>query len=146
LSAPRDVQLLVQLAQTYARVGQAGKIQPIVDTYVAQSDLSSTDMLLAAQVYLNIGQIDGGAATFELILKRFPQESQAYYWLALIRANQMAFDDAFAKLEKAIELNPALRDQVRNDQRFGPIRNNSRFLQLIGAAPTSPLAIPPLTQ
>lgn len=144
LSAPRDVQLLVQLAQTYARVGQTGRIQPTVDTYLAQPDLSATDMLLAAQIYLNVGQIDRGAATLEVIRQRFPQESQAYYWLALIRANQMNFDDAFAKLEKAFELNPQFRDQARNEPRFGPIRNQPRFQQLVGATPGQPLAVPPI--
>jgi tetratricopeptide (TPR) repeat protein len=130
---PRDIQILIQLAQAYLKAGQPDKVGPLCDRYLAQPGISAGDMIQITQVYLSLRQLDRAIATLQLIISRYPQESQAYYGLAIIRAAQGFGLDALEALARAIEINPALRDQARNDARFNNLRGNPRFQQITGA-------------
>jgi tetratricopeptide (TPR) repeat protein len=130
-AAPRDANLVLQLAQTYFKSGQGDKIIPLCDSYVAQTDLGASDMIQIAQIYVSLNQPERAVATLQMIVSRYPQDSQAYYALALIRSVQGKADEALDALGKAIQLTPALRDQAKNDVRLNNIRANPRYQKLI---------------
>lgn len=134
-TAPRDVRLVIQLAQGYARTGQPDKIVAMCDGYLAQPDISASDMIQVAQIYLSLNQIDRALSTLQFILTRHPQDAQVHYAIGLIRGAQGAADEAVNALAKAIELSPALREQARNDARFGNLRSQPKFQQLVGPPP-----------
>jgi Tfp pilus assembly protein PilF len=136
--APRDVRLVIQLAQGYARSGQADKVAPLCDNYLAQSDLNANDMIQIAQIHLSMNQPSNALATLDYILSRHPQDAQSYYAIALIRGSMGAADDAVISLAKAIQLAPPLREQARNDARFGNLRTQPRFQQLVNTPPSGP--------
>jgi tetratricopeptide (TPR) repeat protein len=130
-SAPRDLNPVVQLAQVYFKSGMVGRIIPLCESYLAQTNLSANDMMQIAQIYVSISQADRALATLQRILSQYPQEGQAYYALALIRCVQGNADAAVDALDKAIQLAPAFRDRARNDPQFNNIRANPRFQKLI---------------
>ena len=129
--APRDVNLVLQLAQTYFKSGQGDKIFPLCDSYLAQTNLGANDMMQIAQVYVSLNQPERAVATLQTIASRYPQDSQAYYALALVRSAQGKADESLDALGKAVQLTPALRDQAKNDARLNNIRANPRFQKLI---------------
>ncbi len=134
-AAPRDVRLVMQLAQAYFRTGQADKIPALCDSYLAQPDLSANDMIQVAQIYVTLNQVDRALATLRYITERHPQDSQSYYAIALIRSAQGGTNDALDALQKAIQITPQLRDQARGDARLNTIRANPRFQQIVNSPP-----------
>ncbi len=134
---PRNVALVMQLAQAYARVGQGGRVPQLLEAFLAQPGVPANDILLIAQAYLGVGQVDRAIATIQLGIERNPNDSGSWYALALLRSSQGATDDALQALDRALQITPSLRDQARNDQRFGLLRNQPRFLQLVTPSPTS---------
>jgi tetratricopeptide (TPR) repeat protein len=134
---PRDVQLVIQLAQAYARYGRLDKVTPLFDSYLAQPDLGFADMMRIAELYLQINQLDRCVAALQLIISRFPNEGAAYYGLALTRALQFSTEPALDALEKAIELSPQLRENARTDARLNHLRGSPRFHRIIAPPPAS---------
>jgi predicted Zn-dependent protease len=140
---PRNVGLVVQLAQVRGRIGQMDRVIPLCESFLAQTNLSANDMLQIAQIYLSLNQADRCLATLQRILQQYPQESQAYYAVALIRAAQNMQSESLDALEKAISLAPTLRDVARNDAfpqpgqpgRLVNLRANPRFQRIIGLPP-----------
>lgn len=134
-AAPRDVRLVIQLAQAYFRTGQADKVPALCDSYLAQPDLSANDMIQIAQVYISLNQIDRTLTTLHFIIERHPQDSQSYYAIALIRSAQGGTNDALDALQKAVQITPQLREQARGDARLNPIHNHPRFQQIVNPPP-----------
>jgi len=134
-AAPRDGNLLTQLAQAYYKAGQGEKIIPLTDRYLSQSNLAAGEMLQACQIYVSLNQVDRAIATLQAIIAQYPNESQAYFAIAIIRSVQSKPDESLDALEKAVQLNPGMRDQARNNPQFNNIRNNPRFQALIGSPP-----------
>jgi thioredoxin-like negative regulator of GroEL len=134
-NAPRDVMLLLQLAQAYARINQMPRLQALVDNFVAQPGVPAGDLMQAAQVYLSVNQVGRAIAVLETAIGRFPQDAGLYYALALLRGATGGETEALAALERAIALEPSLRDRARNDMQFGPLRGNARFQQLVSSPP-----------
>ncbi len=128
---PRDFGLLTQLAQAYARAGQNQRIGPLLQSYLAQTNLPGDDVLQTAQLYMNLGQVDAAASTLQLMMQRLPQDARSYFAFALIRAAQNNPAEAVPMLEKAIQLAPNLRAQALNDQRLANLRDNPEFRRLV---------------
>jgi len=137
-SDPRNVQLFMQLAQTYARAGHFDRIVALCDSALSQPDLTANELNVIAQTYLQVGRVDKGLQTLQRILAVNPRDSQAHYNIAVICVHQNALNEALDALEKAIQITPALRDQARNDPRLAPLRFHPRFQQIMGAAPALP--------
>jgi tetratricopeptide (TPR) repeat protein len=134
-ASPRDVRLVMQLAQAYARLGQTDRIPALCESYLTQPDLSANEMIQVAQVYMMINRVDQALAALQYILSRHPQDSQSYYAIALIRSAQGVTNEALDALEKAIQFTPQLRDQARGDQRLTNLRGHPRFQQLTNPTP-----------
>ena len=129
---PRDFGLLAQVAQAYARAGQNQRIDPLLQSYLAQTNLPPDDVLQTAQIYVNVGQIDTAVKTLQLMMERFPQDARSYFAVALVRAAQNNPAEAMPLLAKAIRLAPSLGAQALSDPRFANLRDNPEFRQLVG--------------
>jgi tetratricopeptide (TPR) repeat protein len=127
----RDFTLLGQLAQAYSRAGQNDRIAPLLNSYLAQTNVAPDDILQAAQAFMNLGRVDDALATLQLMMRRFPQDARPYFAFALVRTAQNNTAEAISMLEKAIELAPQLRKQAAEDQRLNSLRSNPEFQKLI---------------
>jgi tetratricopeptide (TPR) repeat protein len=128
---PRNFGLLGQLAQAYAKAGQGDRIDPLLQDYLKQSNISPDDMLQVAQAYMNLSKPDGAASALRLMTERYPQDARAFYSIAMIRAMQNNAAEAIPALERALQLAPQLRAKVASEQPFNNLRGNPRFQQLM---------------
>jgi tetratricopeptide (TPR) repeat protein len=128
---PRDFGVMGQLAQAYARAGRGDRIPPLLQNYLAQTNLPADDILQAAQIYLNIGQVEPATSTLQFMMQQFPQDARSYFAFGMVRAAQNNAAEALPMLEKAIQLAPQLRAQLLNDQRFANLRGNPQFQKLV---------------
>jgi len=136
---PHNIQILMQLCQAYARVGQFDRIVAVCDGFITQPNLNGTELIIIAQTFLQVGQIDRALSVLQRILAANPRDSQAHYAVAIIRANQGALNEALESLDKAIKISPNLREQARGDQRLAPLRFNPRFQELTGSGQLIPM-------
>ena len=130
---PRDFNLMVQLGQAYAKAGQNDHLTPLLQGYLAQTNISSDDILQVAQLYMNLGQPDSAANTLQISTQRFPKDGRSYYSIAMIRAAQNNVTEALPMLARAIELTPEFRAKAATEQVFGGLRGNPQFQQLINS-------------
>ena len=61
-----------------------------------------------------------------------PEYGEVFYDLACIRLAAGRTDGAISALRKAIELNPKLIVQARNDDDLAALRNTPEFIELTG--------------
>lgn len=87
-------------------------------------------------VALNVGNFVQARTLFERALKLRPGDSYTLYSLAATLAQVGSTEQALTYLEQAVQKQPRLRQQALNDTDFSPIREDRRFLELLGA--TSP--------
>jgi tetratricopeptide (TPR) repeat protein len=139
-SGPTNVANVIHLAQAYASLSQGDRINPLFERYLAQTNIPPTDMLQIAQSYIALNDPNRCLQTILLTISRHPDSSDAYSALAVIRTAQSMTNEAFAALQKAVELNPAIREPLRTDQRFNSLRSDPRFQQIItlSAPPANP--------
>ncbi len=128
---PHNLQLVGELAKNYLRVQQSGRVQALFDNFIAQPATTSGEMLQIAQFYLSVNQAQLAVRAVEQATQRFPQEADAFYALAILRGAMGATNDALTALQRAIQINPTIRDRARNDQQFGALRANVQFQTLV---------------
>lgn len=87
-------------------------------------------------VALNVGNFAQARTLFEKALKLRPDDSYTLYSLAATYAQSGSADQALTYLEQAVRRQPRLRQQALNDADFSMLKENRRFLELLGA--TSP--------
>jgi len=126
-----NLQLVGELAKNYLRVQQFGRVQALFDNFIAQPAATAGEMLQIAQFYLSINQAPLAVRTIEQATQRFPQEADPFYALAILRSAMGATNDSLTALQRAIQINPTVRDRARNDQQFGALRSNVRFQTLV---------------
>ena len=87
-------------------------------------------------VALNVGNFVQARTLFEKALKLRPDDSYTLYSLAATLAQAGSIDQALTYLERAVQKQPRLRQQALNDTDFSTLKENRRFLELLGV--TSP--------
>ncbi len=87
-------------------------------------------------VALNVGNFVQARTLFEKALKLRPDDSYTLYSLAATLAQVGSTDQALTYLEQAVRKQPRLRQQALHDTDFSTLKENRRFLELLGA--TSP--------
>lgn len=131
---PRDVRVLLQLASAYYRAGQGDRTPSLCDNFLKSNDSTVRDMLAVAYFYLTKEEFSRGFAVLDLIHQRFPQDSQACYEFAALCGSVPNSPKGFAldALDMAINIDPQLRNKVRNDARFMFLRDRARYKLMIG--------------
>ena len=87
-------------------------------------------------VALNVGNFAQARSFFEKALKLRPDDSHTLYSLAATHAQTGATDQALTYLRQAVQKQPRLRQQALQDTDFSTLKDDRRFLELLGA--TSP--------
>jgi tetratricopeptide (TPR) repeat protein len=87
-------------------------------------------------VALNIGNFAQARSFFEKALKLRPDDSHTLYSLAATHAQTGSTDQALTYLQQALQKQPRLRQQALQDSDFSILKDDRRFLELLGA--TSP--------
>lgn len=87
-------------------------------------------------VALNIGNFVQARTFFEKALKLRPDDSHTLYSLAATHAQSGSADQALSYLEQAVQKQPRLRQRALQDSDFSALKEDRRFLELLGA--TSP--------
>lgn len=83
---------------------------------------------------LNIGDFSQARTFFEKALRLKPDEPYLLYSLAATHAQSGAHDQALDYLQRSIQVQPRFRVQAFNDSDFSDLRENKKFLELIGLA------------
>jgi tetratricopeptide (TPR) repeat protein len=130
---PRDFNLVVQLGQAYLKAGQGDRLAPLLQGYLAQTNISPDDMLQVAQLYMNLGKPDDAVETLQASTQRFPQDGRSFYSIAMVRASQNKGTEALPMLAKAIQVMPEFRAKAATEQVFSNLRGDPRFQQLISS-------------
>ncbi len=87
-------------------------------------------------VALNVGNFAQARSFFEKALKLRPDDSHTLYSLAATHAQTGSTDQALRYLQEAVQKQPRLRQQALQDTDFSVLKDDRRFLELLGA--TSP--------
>ena len=87
-------------------------------------------------VALNVGNFAQARSFFEKALKLRPDDSHTLYSLAATHAQTGSTDQALTYLQQAVQRQPRLRQRALQDTDFSPLKDDRRFLELLGA--TSP--------
>jgi len=128
---PHNLQLVEELAKHSLRVQQFGRVQTVFDSFLAHPDVTAMEMLGVGQFYLGVNQTQLAVRVVEQATLRFPDAADPFYALAVIQVARGSTNEALTALRHAIEIFPAFRERVRNDQQFAPLRTDPRFQSLI---------------
>jgi Tetratricopeptide repeat len=85
---------------------------------------------------LNVGDFPQARTFFEKALRLRPDEPHLLYSLAATHAQTGSHDQALDFLKRSIQIQPRFRTQALNDSDFSMLRENKRFLEMLGL--TSP--------
>lgn len=126
---PQEVEILARVS-TYVHV---------CNQRLAQSENlpQSADELYDRGVFaLNTGNFRAAREFFEKALQARPNEAHLLYSLAVTVLRLGSIDEALGYLKRSFELQPRFRAQALNDSDFADLREERKFLNLLGM--TSP--------
>jgi tetratricopeptide (TPR) repeat protein len=126
---PNEVEIIARV-QTYLQVCK----QKLSRSPLTPRD---ADELYDRGVFaLNIGDFPQARTFFEKALRLRPDEPHLLYSLAATHAQTGSHDQALDFLKRSIQIQPRFRSQALNDMDFSMLRENKRFLEMLGL--TSP--------
>ena len=85
-------------------------------------------------VALNVGDFLQARTLFEKALKLRPDDSHTLYSLAATLAQIDAIEQSLTYLRQAVQKHPRLRQRALNDADFSILKEDRRFLELLGAS------------
>jgi Flp pilus assembly protein TadD len=78
------------------------------------------------------GDVEGAIAEFSETIRLNPDDDRCHYFLACAYAEKGDAAKAIASLRRAIELNPASKQEAAKDDDFNFLRTNPEFQRLVG--------------
>jgi tetratricopeptide (TPR) repeat protein len=94
---------------------------------------------------INTGDYVAAREHLEKLLKQQPKSDYVLYGLAALSCLTGHVEDALKTLAEAVELNPALRFQARNDADFQNLAEDPRFTELLYPDPGADSGVEPAT-
>jgi tetratricopeptide (TPR) repeat protein len=92
---------------------------------------------------INLGDYVGAREHLDSLSKQVPKADYVAYGFAALDCLTGHSEDSLRNLARAIELNPALRFQARNDSDFQNLSEDPRFTELLYPDPGAETPIPP---
>jgi len=141
---PADTANLIQLGGAYVQMAQTNRAVELFSQALATPGLQLNDARGIAQYFAQIGNL----AKIELALKKLvelsPDQPESYYDLAALQALTSRPDESLTNLKTALQINAKqlatkktgvnnLREALRSDARFNPLRNKPEFQKLLVA-------------
>jgi thioredoxin-like negative regulator of GroEL len=137
---PGNAELAVVLSQAYRGLQKNNEALQTVDGVMNTPNPTPTALLLAAQEYAGMHNVEKLETTLEKLVKTAPDSAEAWYDLAALKATVNKNQDALDALRHAFELsakrrrtNPQAMDmiaQAKADPRFAAVRNLPDFSKL----------------
>jgi tetratricopeptide (TPR) repeat protein len=91
---------------------------------------------------INLGDYVGAREHLDSLSKQVPKADYVAYGFAALDCLTGHAEDSLRNLARAIELNPALRFQARNDSDFQNLSEDPRFTELLYPDPGAEMPIP----
>jgi tetratricopeptide (TPR) repeat protein len=91
---------------------------------------------------INLGDYVGAREHLEALSKQVPKADYVAYGFAALDCLTGHAEDSLRHLSRAIELNPALRFQARNDTDFQNLSEDPRFTELLYPDPGAEVPVP----
>ncbi len=142
---PGNVGVALELARIYFQLQQTGRGLQLLDQTLAGPIHSSTDVLMIAQAFMQLGDRPRLEKALEKLVQVTPESPEAWYDLAAFRAELGKTNEVAPALSNAIQLSakrlgqktPGARDllrEARNDPRFQSLHSNPEFKKLVPGA------------
>ncbi len=91
---------------------------------------------------INVGDYVGAREHLDALLKQAPKADYVAYGLSALDCLTGHVEDSLRNLARAIELNPSLRFQARNDSDFQNLSEDPRFTELLYPDPGPDMSEP----
>jgi tetratricopeptide (TPR) repeat protein len=91
---------------------------------------------------INVGDYVGAREHLDALSKQVPKADYVAYGFAALDCLTGHSEDALRHLARAIEMNPALRFQARNDSDFQSLSEDPRFTELLYPDPGADAPVP----
>ena len=138
---PDDYQAVSFLAQTYEGLGRTAdaeaahqKTWELVERYVELNPDDPRALCLGAIELAHLGQRERGLEWAKRSLAIDPEDSGLLYNVGCFYAVQGQLDEAFACLDKAVQLGFGLRGWIENDSDLKPLHGDPRFQAILDKA------------
>ncbi len=138
---PTNLSAALTLARFYQQGQQTNRAAEILSNVVQQPQIDLTAVQQIARSLADFGNLPGLEGALEKLVKLVPNEPEAWYDLAAVKAALGKTPEAIAAARRTVELNaqrlardPKAHDllpEMRNDGRFNPLRTLPEFQQLI---------------
>jgi tetratricopeptide (TPR) repeat protein len=138
---PADPQTAYNLISNLAQVQSTGRILQVLDQMLTNPAVDANGAKFVAQVAQQLNNLPHVESALEVLVRLEPENPEAWYDLAGIRAMQTKSAPALESLGKALQLNtarlakspgvPNLMTQALADARFNAIRQTPEFLKLL---------------
>jgi tetratricopeptide (TPR) repeat protein len=139
-----NFQLAFNLAATYMQMQQTSRAAQILDGILTNPNVNVQAVLTVAKAYADLRNYPRLEATLEKLVKLAPEEPEAWYDFAALKATLGKTQEALPALRRALELsdarrarNPQARDiradlqaEQQKDDRFRMLRDTPEFKQL----------------
>jgi len=136
-----DPSALVVVAQAYQQIGNAAKSTAALDRVVEDPRAEPNVLLAAAQGYAQLGNMPKLESALEKIAKLSPNEPEAWYNLASLKARFGKPTESIEALRHALDNNAKrlakdpkatdLRANARTNPEFNPLRQMPEFQKLV---------------
>ena len=138
---PQDSQAAVQLAGFYAQMQQTGRAVQLLDSVLTNPSPVPNAVIHAAQLYNQLGDLAKLEKALDRLTQVTPENPEAWYDLAGMKANLGKNAEALAALSRCLELNAQrlqrdpksvnLSNNARQEVRFSAIRGTPEFQKLL---------------
>ena len=106
----------------YARAEEAGTTVVAVGGKPGQHEVSAWEWFFVAYAKADAGDLDGARAELEAGLAERPDHPALHYHLACIETRAGRLEHARRELDRALELDPKLREWAAEDEDLAPLR------------------------
>jgi tetratricopeptide (TPR) repeat protein len=127
-----DVNLALELADIYRQMNIMHLFENLTQNILRQDQLPPAIYLRIAEMYAGAQRGDLLVTALERYLQKEPSNPRIWFDLAGVQAQLQRSNDAIRTLRRAIELGgEAVRDMVRKDRRFDPLREAPEFRAIV---------------
>lgn len=127
-----DVNLALELADIYRQMNIMHLFENLTQNILRQDQLPPAIYLRIAEMYAGAQRGDLLVTALERYLQKEPSNPRIWFDLAGVQAQLQRSNDAIRTLRRAIELGgEAVRDMVRKDRRFDPLRDAPEFRAIV---------------